>query len=70
VLQKILMRSGNKYQAEALEIISFFPFIKQIAGRAWRETAGKTAGTRIPAFVILLVTLLLSFQSAQLRDQQ
>jgi hypothetical protein len=70
VLQKILMRSGNKYQAEALEIISFFPFIKQIAGRAWRETAGKTPGTRIPAFVILLVTLLLSFQSPQLRDQQ
>jgi hypothetical protein len=70
MLQKILMRSGNKYQAEAMEIISFFPFIRQIATRSWKATENKTVVSRLPAFMILLITTLLSFQSQQLQDQK
>jgi hypothetical protein len=70
LLQKILLRSGNKYQAEAMEIISFFPFIRQIANRSWKATENKTIFSRIPSFVILLVTTLLSFQSQQLQEQK
>jgi hypothetical protein len=70
LLQKILMRSGNKYQAEAMEIISFFPFIRQIATHSWKATENKTIFSRIPSFVIILVTTLLSFQSQQLQDQK
>jgi hypothetical protein len=69
-LQKILMRSGNKYQAEALEIISFFPFIRQIVIHSWKATENKSMVSRLPAFLILLVTQLLSFQSQQLQDQK
>lgn len=69
VLQKILLRSGSKYQAEALEIISFFPFIRQIAAKSWRGTMNRSHVARIPAFIILLVTLLLSYQSQPLQEQ-
>jgi hypothetical protein len=68
VLQTILLRSGNKYQAEALEIISFFPFIRQIAAKSWRATMNRSPIARIPAFIILLVTMLLSFQSQPLQE--
>jgi hypothetical protein len=70
LLQKILMRSGSKYQAEAMEIISFFPFIRQIANRSWKATENKTILSRIPSFVIILFTTLLSFQSQSLQDQK
>jgi hypothetical protein len=70
MLQKILMRSGNKYQAEAMEIISFFPFIRQIARRSWKATENKSVLSRLPAFVVLLITTLLSFQSQQLQEQK
>jgi hypothetical protein len=63
--RRILMRSGNTYKVEAFEIISFLPFLKKMAVASWQATTGKRPLKRVPAFLITMVSTLLTFQTKE-----
>jgi hypothetical protein len=61
-LRSVLMRSNNVYKVQAFEIISFLPFMRKLTLAAWHATADKRMLRRIPAFLIVLISMLLTFQ--------